>query len=336
MLRRFLLLPLVLVLPATVWLRDPPYRHNPSQVVAITPLPLPGPARTGLAPFRLTGAWQLASANSNFGGYSALVVPAPGWLRAYSDLGQRLELPQPGHPGQPLQAGLFGPKARDKSMRDVEAASRDPETGETWLATEGTNTLLRLDSQARITARYAPPAMRRWPVNSGAEAMLRRRDGSFLVLGEAYADRSWGDHPALRIAPARDGSPGAAERFVFSGPTGYRPTDMAELPDGRILILMRRLRWPMPPRFGTWLVLADPREIVPGRAWKSIPLISLDGTGLQENYEGLAIEPLADGRLAVWLISDANGAVTQRTLLLRLELDPADLPGPQAKQKAPG
>ena len=44
----------------------------------------------------------------------------------------------------------------------------------------------------------------------------------------------------------------------------------------------------------------------------------------------LALEPGADGQVAAWLISDANGAVTQRTLLLRLMLDPARLP-PKAK-----
>ncbi len=336
MLRRLLLLPLLLALVATVWLRDSPRRHNPSQIVTLTALPLAEVAGVSFEPFHLTGAWELVSNNSNFGGYSALVVPASGWLRAYSDLGQRLELPQPGAPGQPFQAGLFGPEAHAKSMRDVEAASRDPLTGETWLTAEGANVLLRLDPRARITGRFAPREMRQWPVNSGAEAMLRRRDGSFLVLAEAYARGTWSGHEALRIAPAPDGSPGLAERFIFEGPTGFRPTDMAELPDGRILILTRRLRWPMPPRFGTSLVLADPREIVPGQAWQSTPLISLDGTGLEENYEGLAIESLVGGKLAVWLISDSNGAVTQRTLLLRLELDPADLPARRAKQKAPG
>lgn len=336
MFRRFLLFLLVLALAGTVWLRDPPHSHNPSQAVTVTALPLAGAAAVNLAPFRITGAWQLSSANSNFGGYSALVVPARGWLRAYSDLGQRLELPQPGQPGQPFQAGLFGPEAHAKSMRDVEAASRDPLTGETWLTAEGANVLLRLDSRARVAARFKPREMRQWSVNSGAEAMLRRRDGSFLVLAEAYARLGWTGHEALHIAPATDGSPGVAERFVFEGPAGFRPTDMAELSDGRVLILTRRLRWPMPPRFGTWLVLADPREIMPGQSWQSTPLVSLDGTGLEENYEGLAIEPLVDGRLAVWLISDSNGAVTQRTLLLRLELDPADLPATRAKQKAPG
>lgn len=149
MLRRLLILPPILALVATVWLRDPPHRHNPSQVVTARLLALPDQSALSLAPFVLTGAWELTSVNSNFGGYSALVVPAPGWLRAYSDLGQRLELPQPGQPGQPFQAALFGPEAHAKSMRDVEAASRDPRTGETWLAAEGSNALLRLDSRAR-------------------------------------------------------------------------------------------------------------------------------------------------------------------------------------------
>ena len=80
-------------------------------------------------------------------------------------------------------------------------------------------------------------------------------------------------------------------------------------------------------------MLADPAMIRRGGSWSGPILASLDGTGLEDNYEGLAIEPGADGRLVAWLISDDNGAATQRTLLLRLEFRLADLP---AKQKAPG
>ena len=40
---------------------------------------------------------------------------------------------------------------------------------------------------------------------------------------------------------------------------------------------------------------------------------------LAENYEGLAVEPGAGGRLTLWLVSDDNNMRFQRTLLLRLE-----------------
>lgn len=334
--RRWLILIVALAIAPQVWLRDPPYHHNPDQAVAITSLP---GVPVNLGPFTLTGAWQLTSANSNFGGYSALVVPRPGWLRAYSDLGQMLDLPQPGTRGLVRQAALFGRDVEPKAARDVEAASLDPLSGTTWLALEGRNALLRLDRRQRPDpAGFIQPApMRDWTVNSGPEAMVRLHDGRLLILAEAYASwRANGAHPALRLSPGAAGQPGGAEPFTFVGRAGYRPTDMAQLPDGRVLVLLRRLRWPMPPRFGTWLVLADPAAIAPGQPWHSVPLASLDGTGLEENYEGLAIDPAADGRVTVWLISDANGAVTQRTLLLRLSLDPRRLPGSQAKQKAPG
>ena len=68
-------------------------------------------------------------------------------------------------------------------------------------------------------------------------------------------------------------------------------------------------------------------------AWLSRPLPS-------DNYEGLAIVPEAQSdRVALWLISDDNSSAFQRTLLLRLSLDPADLPTlreGQASKKARG
>lgn len=330
---RLLLASLVaMIVAGPVWLRDPPYRHNPDQRVSVAALSA-APVGKRFGPFILRGAWQVSSSNSNFGGYSALLVPRAGWLRAYSDLGQRLDFPQPGQTGRARQAAIFGASAWQKADRDIESASLRPD-GSVWLAAEGSNTLLHFTPAGKIKGVLHPAAMRGWSINSGAEAMAVLGDGRFIALSEAYAPETGrAGHVGLRFSADR---PGRAERFLFKGQVGHRPTDMALLPDGRAIILMRQLRWPMPPRFGTWLVLADPGQIAAGKAWQSQPLTTLDGTGLEENYEGIAIEPQADGRLTVWLISDANGAVTQRTLLLRLELDPADLPDSQAKQKAPG
>ena len=44
-----------------------------------------------------------------------------------------------------------------------------------------------------------------------------------------------------------------------------------------------------------------------------------------DNFEGMALEQLKPPHLALWLISDANNAVLQRTILWELHFDPAQL-----------
>jgi hypothetical protein len=158
---------------------------------------------------------------------------------------------------------------------------------------------------------------------------VRLADGRFVVLSEGNV--SWtgnGGHPALLFPddPAAGAKPQA---FTFAGPPGYRPTDMAQLPDGRVLVLMRRLLWPFPMRFAGCLVLADPAGIAAGRVWHGQELARLEAPLPVDNFEAMAITPAADGQLAVWLMSDANAAQFQRTLLWQLILDPAALPATQ-------
>lgn len=329
--RRLLIVLIALGLAPAVWLREAPPPHDDSQSVTATALALPSLQQPG--PLRLTGAWHLTSANSDFTGFSALVSPAAGRSIAFSDTGVRLDMPAPGTSGPVRIAKLKFRKSGFKASRDVESATIEPESGTIWLALEGRNGFMRWLRGAPAPEPVAAPELAGWSENSGPEAMTRLADGRFIVLSEDGNPA----HAARLLPRAPDGTDRAL-RFRFIAPSGYRPTDMAELPDGRVLILLRELRWPMPPRFGTRLMLADPAEIRAGGEWQGQVLAGLDGTGVEENYEGLAIEALAPGRIALWLISDDNGAATQRTLLLRLELDLSELPpaGLRTKQKAPG
>src|SRR5262249_24481649 len=101
-------------------------------------------------------------------------------------------------------------------------------------------------------------------------------------------------------------------RFTLVGPSGFRPTDMAQLPDGRLLILMRKLLWPAPARFAGRIVVADPHELDHGNLLHGAVVAKLSSSLPVDNFEGLAIEPRADGKVTVWLISDDNGALSQR------------------------
>lgn len=126
-----------------------------------------------------------------------------------------------------------------------------------------------------LEARRKVPEWQVWPRNVGAEAMLRLPDGRFIVPCECRA--SWfGDsrHPAFLYAhdPVQGGR---GKAFTFAGVDGFRPTDVAQLPDGRVLILMRRLLWPILARFAIKVVIADPAEIMPGRVWRGHELANI-------------------------------------------------------------
>ena len=74
--------------------------------------------------------------------------------------------------------------------------------------------------------------MRNWPANEGSEAMVRLRNGRFIVLAEGKP----GSTPPISTGLLFAGDPvdeAEAETFLFPRQSRYRPTDMALLPDGR-------------------------------------------------------------------------------------------------------
>ncbi len=319
MLRRVLILLVVLGLAPGLWLRSPPQRPDHTQAVRLEPVAR-GAQCCSYGPLRLTGAWRLTSPNTDFGGWSALLVTQPGRLLTFSDRGYWLDMPQPGQGGTVRLAAVFAEKAQYKENRDIESATRDPLSGRIWIALEGRNAISRHGPGLAGEVIRQPEEMRGWPINSGAEAMLRLADGRFVIVAEAAAEWRAAEHSAL-LFTGDPAEPGAAQRFGFVGPEGYRPVDMAQLPDGRVLVLMRRLRWPVPARFLIKLAIADPAEIAPGKVWRAKEIADLDAGPLAtDNFEGMAVEPGKDGGAVVWLISDDNSAVTQQTLLWRLEL----------------
>lgn len=326
---------LVAALAPVVWLREPLPATDRSQTLRFTRLALPPAARRAplLGAFRLEAAWQMNSRNSDFAGYSALLPLAGGDLLAISDRGRWLRFAPPGEAASRPRFGVVGSNTYLKSGRDAEAATIDPRSGMIWIAWERRNAISRHDAALRPRGRIAPRQMRDWPSNSGPEAMVRLADGRFLVLQEGFdgwfEDRR---HQALAFAGDPLNAPPPL-RFAFAGAPGYSPTDMAQLPDGRVLVLMRRLRWPLPLRFSGRIVIADPAAIRAGGLWQGREVARLEPPLPVDNFEGIAVTPGERGLLTVWLISDDNSAVTQRALLWKLSLDPARLPGARKKAR---
>ena len=275
-----------------------------------------------LGEVRVAGAWRLDSPNHHFGSYSALVSLDDGTLLAASDRGRNLRFSPPGNARLAPQYDYFSLSGSGrKSLYDIEAVTRDARTGQVWAAYERSNTIERYSAALRSEARAQPAAMQGWRGNSGAEAMVRLADGRFIVLAEVNPRWFSDDVPGLLFAG--DPVAGAAPiSFGFRPPEGFRPVDMALLPNGRVLILVRDVVWPMPPRFAGKLVLADPSAIRAGEAWSGTVIADFDDRVPCDNYEGLAVVPAPGGGLVLWLISDDNSIRLQRTLLLKLLWNP--------------
>lgn len=327
--RRIILsLLLILALAPVTWLRKEPAPVSYEVKLGFRRLPLPSRAEQSahLGAFRLEQIWELTSPHEQFGGYSALLALGDGQLLAIGDRNNWLRFTPPGRPQRPIAIGFVRPwQLVERNGFDSESATLDPATGQVWVGWESSNSLTRHRLDFGAWHSIFPRAMARWGRNNGPEAIVRLTDGRFVVLREGFTgglDQS--HHPALLFASDPIGGK-PPRSFTFAGPSSFSVTDMTQLPDGRVLILMRKLVWPIPARFVGRIVVADPATIRAGEVWRGRLVAKLSSSLPVDNFEGIAVEPRTDGRLTVWLISDANSAVTQRTLLWKLAVDPRAL-----------
>jgi len=96
-----------------------------------------------------------------------------------------------------------------------------------------------------------------------------------------------------------------------------RASDIAQLPDGSVLVLNRALDL-LRLGYRAQIVRLDPAAIRPGRLWQGQVVATLSAPLPVDNMEGLAIEAQADGSAVIWLVSDDNRAAFQRNLLMKL------------------
>lgn len=279
------------------------------------------PTQTG--PMRFERGWHLVSPHSRFGGFSAIARTGPGRFQLVGDNGYwtRLTLDSRGLVSDVRIRTLPTPDGRParKSKADAEAMFVDPETGKSWIALENINQIWRLDAAlTKIEARRKLPEPG-WPKNSGPEAMARLTDGRTVVFSEDADDDPRGREALIYTGdPTAPGPPPI--RFFYDSRGKGLVSDAAPLPDGRILLVHRRLGFD--PVFTTIIAIVDPADIRKDAVVRS-RTIGRVPTPLAENYEGAAVS-VENGRSWLWLIADDNFNVWQRSLLLQFEL--VDLP----------
>ena len=317
----------LLMLMAPGWSGEPRLPlYGPRATLKATPIALdPGdPGRTRVGALHYLGGLHLTSDDPAFGGFSALSVTGSRFT-LLSDGGLTLDFTM-GPDLRPRQArfGVLpdGPGAGWlRGDRDSESLSVDPATGRMWVGFETVNAVWRYaPGFARAEASATPRAMRAWPQNGGAETMVRLTDGTFVILSESDRPRGQRD---LRNAVRFDRDPtdpaARAVRFTYRPPPGYSPTDAAELPDGRLLVLSRDVS--VTDLFTAKLAIVDPHGLQEGETLSGPEIASLAAPILHDNFEGMAVTREGSA-VIVWLLSDDNGpSWFQRTLLLKFRLD---------------
>lgn len=277
-------------------------------------------ARIGFLTF--LGGMRLTSPDPAFGGFSAMEI-AGERLTLVSDTGAFVAFRLGA--GWRLRDIRFGDlpdgpgTGLGKGDRDSESLTVDPATGRAWIGFEGSNEIWRYaPGLSHAEAHSAPEAMAEWDVNGGAEAMVRRARGDFIVISETSKLPGVAGVAALHFAgdPTDPRTPVFA--FGFRPPPGYSPSDMAELPDGRLLVLTRRIsinRW-----FESALVLVDPADIGPRASVEGRVIAHFTIPVTRDNFEALAVTR-ERGATMVWIASDDNLTPLQRTLLMKFRLD---------------
>lgn len=318
--RLIAILAVALLLAPGTWLRSPPEPHNPSQTIRFTRLPVPAQP---VGEMQLQAMWNLTGAHSSFGGFSALLLVNDNQFLSASDGGVEAWFPRPllgGGLASGARVGIgpfAGRREEDKSRIDIESLTRDPRTGQIWAGYESQNAIVRYDRTVQNPLWSWPAQMAFWPPNAGPEAMVRLRDGRFIVLEEGKFFFRGPDSAGL-LYPGDPVQGARAVEFRYAPPAGFRPVDMAQLPDGRVLILLRDVDAWLPPHFHSALAVADPAMIRPGRPWHGRVIAKIDDPLPTDNFEGMALRPLADGSVQVWLISDDNFGEFQHSYLMAL------------------
>jgi hypothetical protein len=293
-----------------------------SQNIALRPLMLDpahsGPRRVGDLIF--LNAWELGSDNEDFGGISALTALSDGRFVGVSDAGTLIGfgLTNNERADRPFIAPLpdsQSPRATYKDY-DSEGITHDPGSGQFWVSYEANHAIRRFSrSFARSTGIVRPMEMQGWPGNKGAESIIRLSDGRFVAIAESLEDDD--THQALLFSgdPVEPGT--NITPFRYRPPAGYRATDGVQLPDGRLLILHRSVG--LPNGFAAKIAVVDPSVIGDGELVTGKVITTLAAPLLIDNMEGIAVTK--DGTDSIiWLISDDNFSIFQRTLLMKFRL----------------
>ncbi len=296
------------------------------------------PSRRRLGGLTYLGGVVLRSRDSAFGGYSSIAVrrrASRTQVTLLSDGGNivRFHIGDDWRPAGIGFAALPGGPGQgwSKRDRDSESLTIDAATGTAWVGFEYWNAVGRYAAGAdgsplaRFEGLVRPRAMREWPDNGGPESMVRLRDGRFVVLSETARPRVRTSAGGVGRGTGRRGLLFAGDPltargvgFTYVPPAGFSPVDVAELPDGRLIVLNRAFAAPFV--FSNTVTVIESGAIRAGAVVRGREIAPLAAPLVHDNFEGIAVVREGDDTV-VWIVSDDNETVLERTLLLKFRLE---------------
>lgn len=282
------------------------------QPLAIMAVPVSVPPAS-LNQMKMEGAWELSSDNDGFGGLSGLILRGDEFL-AVTDKAQLLRA------NWSLEDSLLRlTSATLTRLVDQEGVAFSGEGGDAEsLALVGDDLLISFERQHRILRRGADGRLAPWAVpdgvenlsnNGGMEAIATLPDGSVLVMAEDLIDN------ATPLWLIRDGAVVARGALPFE--SRHQVTGATVGPSGRLYLVRRyfsvlegvgiRIE-----RYALKDGFPDPQSREELAAFES-------SSGI-DNMEGIALVSETSGEVSLWVISDDNFNLLQRTLLLRFVL----------------
>ncbi len=303
---------------------EPLQRFKPGEILMVDRVALAptDPARARLGALTYLGGIRLRGTQPPFGGFSAMKIDGDRFMLV-SDAGDILKFRMGGDwiPRDVSFGELSGGPGTGwlKIERDSESLTWNPATGQYWVGFEQYNAIWRFAADGRFEAHAEPAPMANWAPNGGPESMVRLRSGVFLVISEMSRPRERRDaRLALRFLgdPTEPGTP--FERWAYVPPAGYDPTDIAELPDGRLLVLNRKFN--LRDLFTAKLVIVDGRAVRKDAVVRGEEIATFAAPVQHDNFEALAVTREGEDTI-LWVASDDNQMWFEDSLLLKFRLD---------------
>jgi len=290
------------------------------------PLNATAPEQTRVGRLVWRGGLAVTSPSERFGGLSGLLVSPDGTtLTAVSDEGFWIGATI-AYGGDGTLAGLTdgrikrlrgqdGKLLSGKTLQDAESLTvladgsflvgyeRDHRI---WIYPSGDNPLA-----GRAEPLPAPPGLSDLPDNGGIEALATLADGSILAIAEGNEDD--------KESPAFLWRDGIWSQLRYPHFENYRPSDAARLPNGDLMVMERR--YTVLDGVGIRLTMVPAAAIVPGAVLRPVEVARLLPPLTVDNMEGIDVRRNERGETLIYLISDDNFSLGQRTLLLMFALE---------------
>jgi hypothetical protein len=309
--RRLAALWLLLVLAAPACAEDAFWS---AREVPLGPDQKPGAAAGKL---RFKGALTLSSGDRRFGGLSGIQIDRNLHLTAISDRGYFVEFDLIENADGVL-VGASAPAIEtmtDAAGAPLRGSDRDAE--DVAVLPDGQR-LVVFERNARL-GWFQPGSARQGRTaslldlvpgsNEDIESVVPLPDGKLLLMAEGIGPR----HGVLF---AWIGLPGSWARLEYRREAAD-VSGAALLPDGDLLVIERAAN-PLT-GFHSRLRRVPAALLKPGALLEGETILDLRPPGIADNFEGVATRPLADGRAAIYLVSDDNYFPLESTYLVKLE-----------------